>query len=56
MRVTYRLRANQGVDIEGQEQAVEEVVGQYVVQEFTVNNEDIVQVVEVVQVLCHQVT
>lgn len=56
MRVTYRLRANQRVDIEGQEQTVEEVVGQYVVKEFTVNNEDIVQIVEMVQVLRHQVT
>lgn len=56
MRVTYRLRTNQRVDIQGQEQTVEEVVGQNVVEEFTVDDEDVVQVVEVVQVLCHQVT
>lgn len=56
MRVTYRLWANQRVDIEGQEQAVEKVVGQNIIEEFTVNNEDIIQVVEVVKVLRYQVT
>lgn len=56
VRVTYRLWDNQRVDIEGQEQAVEEVVGQNVIKEFTVDDEDIVQVVEVVKVLRYQVT
>lgn len=54
--VGYRLGADQGVDVEGQEEAVEEVVRQDVVQEFTVYDEDVVQVVQVVQVLCDQVT
>ena len=53
---TYRLRDNQRVDIEGQEQTVEEVVGQNVIKEFTVDDEDIVQVVQVVKVLCYEVT
>lgn len=53
---TYRLRDNQRVDIEGQEQTVEEVVGQNVIKEFTVYDEDIVQVVQVVEVLCYEVT
>lgn len=56
VNVTYRLWANQRVDIEGQEQTVEEVVGQNVVKEFTVDDEDIIQVVEVVEVLGYQVT
>ena len=56
VRVTYRLGANQRVDIERQEQTIEEVVGQNVIKEFTVDDEDIVQVVEVVKVLCDQVT
>lgn len=38
VKVTYRLWANQRVDIEGQEQAVEKVVGQNIIEEFTVNN------------------
>lgn len=54
--VGYRLGADQGVHVEGQEEAVEEVVRQDVVQEFTVYDEDVVQVVQVVQVLCDQVT
>lgn len=48
--------ANQRVHIEGQEQAVEKVIGQNIVKEFTVNNEDIIQVVQVVKVFCNQVT
>lgn len=56
MRVTYRLGDNQRVDIEGQEQTVEKVVGQNIIKEFTVNNEDIIQIVEVVKVLRYQVT
>ena len=55
-RMTYRFRDNQRVDVEGQEQAVEEVVGQHIIKEFTVDDEDIVQVVQVVQVLRYQVT
>lgn len=56
VRGTYHLWANQRVDIEGQEQTVEEVVGQNVIKEFTVDDEDIVEVVEVVKVLRYQVT
>lgn len=56
MRQTYRLRANQRVDIEGQEQAVEKVISQNIVKEFTVNDEDVIQVVKMVKVLCYQVT
>lgn len=56
MRVTYRLGAHQRVYIEGQEQTVEEVVCQNIVEEFTVDNEDVVQVVKVVQVFRYQVT
>lgn len=55
-RVTYRLGANQRVDIEGQEQTVEEVVSQNIIKEFTVDYEDVVQVMEMVKVLCYQVT
>lgn len=55
-QVDYRLGADQGEHVEGQEEAVEEVVRQDVVQEFTVDDEDVVQVVQVVQVLCNQVT
>lgn len=56
VRVTHRFRDNQRVDIEGQEQAVEQVVSQNVIKEFTVDDEDVVQVVQVVEVLCYQVT
>ena len=56
MRVTYRLRADQRVHIEGQEQTVEKVVCQNVIKEFTVDNENVVQVVEMVKVLRYQVT
>lgn len=56
MRWTYCLRANQRVDVEGQEQAVEKVISQNVVKEFTVDDEDVVQVVEMVKVFCYQVT
>lgn len=55
MTAAYRLGANQRIDVEGQEQAVEQVVGQDVVEEFTVDDEDVVQVVQVVEVLGHQV-
>lgn len=56
VKVPYRLRDDQRVDIEGQEETVEEVVGQNVVKEFTVDDENIVQVVQVVEVLGYQVT
>lgn len=56
MRGTHRLGDDQRVHIEGQEQTVEEVVRQYVIEKFAVDYEDVVQVVEVVEVLCHQVT
>lgn len=56
MRWTYRLRANQRVDVEGQEQAVEKVISQNIIKEFTVNDEDVIQIVEMVKVFCYQVT
>lgn len=56
MRWTYCLRANQRVDVEGQEQAVEKVISQNIVKEFTVYDEDVIQVVEMVKVFCYQVT
>lgn len=48
MKVTHCFRDNQRVDVEGKEQAVEEVVGQHIVKKFTVDDEDVVQVVKVV--------
>lgn len=54
--VTYHLRTDQRVDIEGQKETIEEVICQDVVQEFTVDDEDVVQVVEMIEVLCYQVT
>ena len=54
--MTHRLGDDQRVDVEGQEQAVEQVVGQNVIKEFTVDDEDVVQVVQVVEMLRHQVT
>lgn len=48
VKVTHRLGDDQRVDVEGQEQTVEEVVGQNVIEEFAVDDEDVVQVVQVV--------
>ena len=56
MRCTYCLRANQRVDVEGQEQAVEKVISQNIVKKFTVYDEDVIQVVEMVKMFCYQVT
>lgn len=55
-RTPHLLLANQGVDVEGQEEAVEQVVGEHVVEKLAVDDEDVVQVVQVVQVLGNQVT
>lgn len=54
--VAYRLWGNQRVHIERQEQTVEEMVSQNIIKEFTVDDKNIIQVVEVVEVLCYQVT
>lgn len=55
-RTPHLLLANQGVDVEGQEEAVEQVVGEHVIEKLAVDDEDVVQVVQVVQVLGNQVT
>lgn len=51
----HLLLADQRVDIERQEEAVQQVIGQHVVQELAVDDENVVQVVQVIQVLSHQV-
>ena len=45
----------QRVDVEGDEEVVEQVRGEQVVERGDVQAEDVVQVVQVVQVLGHQV-
>lgn len=42
--------------IERQEEAVEQVVGEHVAEELAVDDEDVVEIMQVVQVLRHQVT
>lgn len=54
-RRAHLLLADQREDVERQEEAVQQVIGQDVVQELAVDDEDVVQVVQVVQVLRHQV-
>lgn len=54
--MAHLLVADQGVDVEGQEEPVEQVVGQHVVQELTVNDQDVIEIVQVVQVLSDKVT
>ena len=44
-----------GVDVEGDEEAVQEVIGEDGVERVDLQAEDVVQVVQVVQVLGHQV-
>lgn len=56
VRPPHLLLPDQGVDIEGQEESVEQVVGEHVVEELAVDDEDVIQVVQVVQVLGDQVT
>lgn len=51
----HLLLADQREDVERQEEAVQQVIGQDVVQELAVDDEDVVQVVQVVQVLRHRV-
>ena len=57
-RVTYPLRAHgavsQGVDIERNEEAVEEVVGEDSVQRPHPQPQDVIDVVQVVKMLRHQ--
>ena len=45
----------QGIDVEGDEHAVEQVFHQDVVDVFYLQAQDVVHVVEVVKVLCYQV-
>lgn len=52
----HLLLADQRVDVQRQEEAVQQVIGQNVIQELAVDDEDVVQVVQVIQVLRHQVT
>lgn len=47
---------DQRVHIEGQEEAVEQVVGQHVIKKLTVDDEDVIQIVKMVQMLSYQVT
>ena len=44
-----------GVNVEGDEEAVQEVIGEDGVERVDLQAEDVVQVVQVVQVLGHQV-
>ena len=44
-----------GVNVEGDEEAVQEVIGEYGVERVDLQAEDVVQVVQVVQMLSHQV-
>ena len=44
----------EGVDVERDEEAVEEVVGQDVIEALHLQGEDVGDVMEMVQVLCHQ--
>ena len=45
----------EGVDIERNEEVVEEVVDQHEIEHVQANGQDVVQVVQVIQVLSHQV-
>lgn len=53
---THLVRVLQGVHIEGQEEPVEQVVCEHIVEELTVDDQDVIEIVQVVQVLSHQVT
>ena len=57
-RVTYPLRAHgvisQGVDIERNEEAVEQVVGKDSIERAHPQPQDVIDVVQVVEVLCYQ--
>lgn len=46
----------QRAHVERQEEPVEQVVGEHVVEELTVDDQDVIEIVQVVQVLGHQVT
>ena len=48
-------RPGQGEDVEWDEEPVEEVVGEHGVERLDLQAEDVVEVVEVVQVLRHEV-
>lgn len=41
------------MDVERQEEPVEQVVCEHVVEELTVDDQDVIEVVQVVQVLSH---
>lgn len=53
---THLVGVLQGVHVERQEKPVEQVVGEYVIEELAVDDQDVVEIVQVVQVLSHQVT
>lgn len=46
----------QRVHVERQEEPVEQVVREHVVEELAVNDQDVIEIVQVVQMLSHQVT
>lgn len=53
---THLVRILQGVDVERQEEPVEQVVCEHIIEELTVDDQDVIEIVQVVQVLSHQVT
>lgn len=53
---THLLLGDQRVCIEGQEESVEQVVGQHIIKKLTVDDKDVIQIVKVVQMLSYQVT
>lgn len=52
---TYLVLVLQRVHIEGHEEPVQQVVREHVIEELTVDDEDVIEIVQVVQVLGHQV-
>lgn len=52
----HLLLTDQRVHVEGKEEAVEQVVSQHVTEKLTVDDEDVVQIVKMVQVLSYQIT
>ncbi|TRY86908.1 hypothetical protein DNTS_009027 [Danionella cerebrum] len=52
----HLLLADQREHIEGQEEAVQQVVSQHIIQKLTVDDEDVIQIVKMVKVLGNQIT
>lgn len=53
---THRVLVLQRVHVEGQEEPVQQMVREHVIEELAVDDQDVVEIVQVVQVLGHQVT